>query len=107
MVVGAPTYGKGSVQTLFPLTGGNILRLTTARWYTPLGRSIDKSIGKTRSLAMERSALTLTGFLAALPDTVAKPVFQTDGGRSVLGGGGIIPDVLVMADTLTIWKRTP
>ncbi len=104
VVVGAPTYGKGSVQTVFPLTGGNLLRLTTARWYTPLGRSIDKST-EDKIAAMEGSALTLTGFLAALPDTAGKPVFQTHGGRSVLGGGGIIPDVLVMADTLTDLER--
>lgn len=100
VVLGAPTFGKGSVQTLFPLTGGNILRLTTARWYTPLGRSIHKD-REDQILAMERSTLTLTGILATLPDTLPKPVFQTEGGRRVLGGGGIVPDILVMADTLT------
>ncbi|MBT8395371.1 MAG: hypothetical protein KJN92_00335, partial [Gemmatimonadetes bacterium] len=100
LVVGAPTFGKGSVQTLFPLTGGNILRLTTARWYTPLGRSIHKD-REDQIRALERSAVTLTGTFAALPDSAEKPVFQTAGGRTVLGGGGIVPDVLVMADTLT------
>jgi carboxyl-terminal processing protease len=100
LVVGAPTFGKGSVQTLFPLTGGNILRLTTARWYTPLGRSIHKD-REDQILAMERSTLTLTGVFATHPDTVAKPVFKTEGGRTVLGGGGIVPDVLAVADTLT------
>jgi len=104
VVVGAPTFGKGSVQTLFTLTGGNILRLTTARWFTPLGRSIHKD-REDQILAMERSTLTLTGVMATLPDTVAKPVFKTDGGRTVLGGGGIVPDVLVMADTLTSPER--
>jgi carboxyl-terminal processing protease len=54
---------------------------------------------------MEHSALTLNGFLATLPDTVARPVFETDGGRTVLGGGGIVPDILVMADTLTTPER--
>jgi carboxyl-terminal processing protease len=105
LVVGAPTFGKGSVQTLFPLTGGNILRLTTARWYTPLGRSIDKD-REDQIRALERSTVTLTGVLATLPDTVAKPVFLTEGGRRVMGGGGIIPDVLVVADTLTTSEQT-
>ncbi len=71
-VVGAPTFGKGSVQTLFPLPGGSILRLTTARWFTPLGRSINKD-REDQIRALERSALTLTGLFATLPDTSAKP----------------------------------
>ncbi len=104
VVVGAPTFGKGSVQTLFPLTGGNILRLTTARWFTPVGRSIHKDRDE-QIAAMEQSAVTLAGLLATRPDTVAKPVFRTDGGRSVLGGGGITPDVLVVADTLSSDER--
>ena len=104
VVLGAPTFGKGSVQTLFPLTGGNFLRLTTARWYTPLGRSIHKDRDG-QMMAMEQSALTLTGFLVTLPDTVAKPAFETPAGRRVFGGGGIVPDVLVLADTLTSLER--
>lgn len=105
LLVGAPTFGKGSVQTLYPLPGGNILRLTTARWYTPLGRSINKD-REDQIRAMERSAVTLTGVFATLPDTVPKPPFITEGGRRVLGGGGITPDVLVMADTLTLSEQT-
>ncbi len=103
VVVGAPTFGKGSVQTLFPLTGGNILRLTTAKWYTPVGRSIHKE-REDQIASLERSVLTLSGF-ATLPDTVARPAYLTGGGRHVLGGGGITPDILVMADTLTLVER--
>lgn len=100
VVMGAPTWGKGSVQTLYPLTGGNILRLTTARWYTPVGRSIHKD-REDQMASLERSTLTLNGFLASLPDTMTRPVYRTDSDRRVLGGGGIVPDILVMADTLT------
>jgi len=88
VVMGAPTWGKGSVQTLYPLTGGNILRLTTARWYTPVGRSIHRD-REDQMASMERGALTLNGFLATLPDTVARPVFHTQAGRQLLGGGGM------------------
>ena len=45
LVLGQTTYGKGSVQTLFPLQGGNWLKMTTARWFTPAGRSIQKPYG--------------------------------------------------------------
>ncbi len=103
VVVGAPTFGKGSVQTLFPLTGGNILRLTTARWYTPVGRSIHKE-REDQIEALEKGILTLSG-VAVRPDTTPKPVFVTEGGRQLFGGGGITPDVLVMADTLTLAER--
>jgi carboxyl-terminal processing protease len=104
LVVGAPTFGKGSVQTLYPLPGGNILRLTTARWYTPLGRSINKD-REDQIRALERSTLMLTGGYATRPDTVARPAFTTEGGRQVLGGGGIVPDILILADTVTSVER--
>ncbi len=42
VLVGESTFGKGLVQSLYRLSGGNVLRLTTARWYTPVGRSINK-----------------------------------------------------------------
>lgn len=100
LVVGAPSFGKGSVQTLFRLTGGNVLRLTTAHWYTPVGRSIEKEIPEDRA-DLPRGAWTLGNQLVATEDLPDRPVFESMGGRSLLGGGGITPDVWVIQDTLT------
>ncbi len=75
LILGTLTFGKGSVQNLMPLEGGCALKLTTARWYTPSGRCIDK--GKERNGEGEE----------VLPDT-----FYTEAKRIVYGGGGITPD---------------
>lgn len=100
LVLGATSFGKGSVQTLFRLTGGNVLRLTTARWYTPAGRSIQKEFEEQLSLGA-RGVPTLAGPLAERPDTAGKPRVTSMGGRSLVAGGGITPDLLVVPDTLT------
>jgi carboxyl-terminal processing protease len=102
LVIGNTTFGKGSVQTLYGLSGGNHLKITTAKWYTPTGRSIQ------RDYAEQDLADHLTGAvsvreepMAAAIDTTGLEVFRTGAGRAVYGGGGIIPDRIVMADTLT------
>ncbi len=110
VLLGTTSFGKGSVQTLFELPGRNILKLTTARWYTPSGRSIQKpyGIGADHETAMvdgsEVDVSNAEGDDASrtLQDTTSSgiPVFRTDSGRRVLGGGGITPD-LVVRDTLT------
>jgi len=100
LVVGATSFGKGSVQTLFRLTGGNVLRLTTARWYTPSGRSIQKPFDEQLSLG-EHGVLTLAGRLSERPDTLGKERVTSMGGRSLLAGGGITPDLVVLPDTLS------
>ena len=106
VVVGAPTYGKGLVQTLFPMGDGVALKLTTARWYTPSGRTIQreaKSEGEQALQAMREAGVAEPDSTAAEPDTSirSRPVFKTDAGRTVRGGGGIVPDVVVRQDTLT------
>jgi len=99
LVLGSTSYGKGSVQTVFPLGGNNWLKLTTARWYTPVGRSIQKAYEEDASHPLVADVE---------PDTAGqpRPSYKTDGGRTVYGGGGIIPDVDVAADTLTMQERT-
>ena len=99
LVLGQTSFGKGSVQTLFPLTGDNYLKLTTSRWYTPSGRSIQKPYGIDASRAMAQGGAEVE------QDTAELERFRTASGRIVMGGGGIRPDVIVMPDTLTIAEQ--
>lgn len=103
LVIGSTTFGKGSVQTLFPLAGGNYLKMTTGKWYTPVGRSIQKSGepgGQDQNPIPEFDQSQ-----AQAPDTVGRESYQTDSGRVVFGGGGIVPDLIVRGDTLTLAER--
>ena len=101
LVIGNRTYGKGSVQTLYRLSGGNILRLTTARWYTPVGRSIqivrdEESEGG----AGQSAALDLAGQPVLKDDPGERPSVESFGGRTLYAGGGITPDLIALPDTL-------
>jgi carboxyl-terminal processing protease len=102
LVIGRTTYGKGSVQTLFPLSGQNWLKITTARWYTPVGRSIQKPYGIDAPHPLDIGDESPA---AAAMDTTERPQYRTDGGRTVYGGGGIHPDLLISPDTLTLDER--
>jgi carboxyl-terminal processing protease len=81
VVLGTPSYGKGLVQNVFPLHNNTALALTTAFYYTPSGRSIQKPLA--------------SGNLEIAKQTEQ---FHTDSGRTVAGGGGIQPDVLIGPD---------
>ena len=87
LIVGTTSYGKGSAQSLFPVTDSSALKLTTALWYTPSGRSINKA----HQSADDDDQAALRSLGAESP----RPRFKTDAGRTVLGGGGITPDVIV------------
>jgi carboxyl-terminal processing protease len=84
IVIGEASFGKGLVQSVYPLSQGTGLALTTALYYTPSGRSIQKPLDASRF---------------ALADATAHPngtsEFHTDAGRRVTGGGGIVPDYVV------------
>jgi carboxyl-terminal processing protease len=105
VVVGVPTFGKGLVQTLFQFSDNTALKLTTGRWYTPSGRTIQRTARSEEDQA--RQALAEA---AGAPDSTAtadtaRPVFRTDLGRVVRGGGGIVPDLVVRPDSLTDAER--
>jgi carboxyl-terminal processing protease len=106
LVVGTTTFGKGLVQTVFPLEGGWALKLTTAKWYTPSGRSIQKDAKWHPSVTSDDQPSTPVE--PELPDSVEqdsvkknRPAYKSDAGRTVYGGGGITPDVIVSQDTIT------
>lgn len=92
LLIGETSFGKGSVQTLYKLPGGHFLKLTTARWYTPSGRSIHKPYG----IDGEPASADLRAGSASRDSA---QVYHTDSGRKVLGGGGITPDVILPRDT--------
>ena len=85
VIIGTSTYGKGSAQSVVPLGAAGGLRITTARWFTPVGRSI------ARQLPDEDSDD---------PPPIKRERFRTKAGRLVYGGGGITPD-LIAGDTVT------
>jgi carboxyl-terminal processing protease len=102
LVLGTTSFGKGLVQSLFPLDGGYALKITTGKWYTPSGRSIHR----------ERKLLADGRFVETRPDSLeteaqkkARPTYNSDAGRVVYGGGGITPDVIVPDDTLVTTEQ--
>jgi carboxyl-terminal processing protease len=90
---------------VFQLPNDNYLKLTTARWYTPSGRSIQRPYGIDAPGTSAEAAHSDDPDAAPVGnDTTKKPTYKTDAGRTVYGGGGIHPDVVVM-DTLTTAER--
>jgi carboxyl-terminal processing protease len=88
VVIGTATYGKGSAQRIFRIESGAV-KLTTALWYTPSGRSINRPRVDPGALGDDDEPPT------PADTTKPRPTFKTDAGRTVLGGGGIVPDVVV------------
>lgn len=102
VVIGTTTFGKGLVQTLFPLGRDRALKLTTARWYTPSGRTIQRS-AKDETEQVQQATDEAAGRDSARREL---PTFRTAGGRTVRGGGGIVPDRVVRADSVTDVEKT-
>ena len=115
-IIGQRSFGKGLVQQQIPYADGSALRLTVARYYTPSGRCIQKpyTMGDNEAYAKDLMERYDNGeFFSAdsihYKDTT---VYKTKNGRSVYGGGGIMPDIFVARDTSAncpfyniVWNR--
>lgn len=105
-IIGRRSFGKGLVQEQFPFADGSAVNLTIARYYTPSGRSIQKSYaGGVDSYRNELAQRMAKGELFSEANTLKDSVFKkparyhTASGRKVFSGGGIMPDIFVPADT--------
>jgi carboxyl-terminal processing protease len=101
LIVGRRTFGKGLVQSPFDLSDGSELRLTISRYYTPSGRSIQKPYGNEQEYAKDilkryKHGEFFTADSVKFNDSLK---FKTTNGRTVYGGGGIMPDYFVPLDT--------
>jgi carboxyl-terminal processing protease len=103
LIIGRRSFGKGLVQQQLPLKDGSAIRLTVARYYTPSGRSIQKPYVKGKSQDYEMDIVNRYKhgeFDSKDSIHVAKSLkFKTVAGRTVYGGGGIMPDIFVPRDT--------
>ena len=101
VIVGRRSFGKGLVQTQLDLSDQSAIRLTTARYYTPTGRSIQKPYGKGIDYEEEFYQRYENGELEVQDSihVVDSLKFITPGGNVVYGGGGIVPDIFVPFDT--------
>ncbi len=111
LVVGQRTFGKGLVQTQRELPDGSAVRVTVARYYTPLGRLVqtpyatgegrDAYFASKRDRERRDQGLLLRDLLGEVPDSLH---YRTPRGRTMIGGGGILPDVIV-SDSLDATVR--
>lgn len=106
VIVGRRSFGKGLVQEQFPFGDGSAINLTVARYYTPSGRSIQKTykygVENYRNELAERMRKgELFSEQSNLTDSIFKSPtnYHTSTGRKVFSGGGIMPDIFVPADT--------
>jgi carboxyl-terminal processing protease len=88
VVIGVKSYGKGLVQLSRPLSYNSQVKITTAKYYTPSGRCIQ---------VLDYSHRRPDGSVSSVPDSIKRP-FKTTNGRTVYDGGGIDPDIPVIAD---------
>ena len=104
LIIGRRTFGKGLVQTQIPFSDGSAIRLTIARYFTPTGRSIQKPYTSGDEMSYHLDIVNRYNhhelFSADSIRFDDSMKFTTPKGRTVYGGGGIMPDIFIPLDTL-------
>jgi len=103
LIVGATTYGKGLVQQIYPISNDDslALKLTTAKYYVPSGRCIQKPDRQSKHPLADTESEEDSIRVSDSMEVANRQIFYTNGGRIVYGGGGIVPDIEVDRET---WK---
>lgn len=102
LIIGRRSFGKGLVQRPFKLRDGSTLKLTTARYYTPSGRCIQRPYDEGNDEYRKETQRRKDHGELFIEDSIVvdeEQVFKTDNNRTVYGGGGILPDIFVPLDT--------
>lgn len=107
LLVGERTFGKALVQKQFELNDGSMLQMTVGRYYTPVGRLIQtpytngdrEEYYEQKYSTYEDALFNPSEYKDSIPDSLA---YETDHGRTVFGGGGVLPDYIVKPDTSSI-----
>lgn len=108
IIIGRRTFGKGLVQEQFELSDGSGLRLTVARYFTPLGRGIQKSYQEGRDAYKQDLINRFKNGEMSSADSIKhgqRKQYVTKAGKILYGGEGITPDIFVPYDTLTYDKN--
>jgi len=106
-LVGRRTFGKGLIQKQFELGDESVLQMTVGRYYTPVGRLIQspyergdrENYYREKFSTINQATYHLNEYRESIPDSLA---YETDHGRTVFGGGGILPDYVVQPDTTAL-----
>ncbi len=101
-IIGRRTFGKGLVQEQFDLSNGSAIRLTIARYYTPVGRSIQRSYRNGEKAYYDEIVTRFKNGQTQTADSIKQDTtksFKTSKGKKIFGGGGIMPDYFIATDT--------
>jgi carboxyl-terminal processing protease len=108
LIAGETSFGKGLVQRQFPLFDNSAVRLTISKYYTPTGRSIQRNYENKEDYYSElgdREEKESNNITHTAEKDSLRPVFTTEGGRKVYGGGGITPDYIIPSEKLSDYTR--